>query len=173
LPANIKQGGADAFLAFIENSVKPFIAARYPIDPADATLAGASMGGLFALHALFRAPCHFRRIIAISPAIYWDERRLLQEEAALAASAADLPVHLFLGVGALEEAMDVNCRFVSNLYELEARLGRRAYPNLDLAFHVFADETHMSVFPAAFSRGLTHVFGGHRNIRDWAKVLAA
>jgi hypothetical protein len=29
----------------------------------------------------------------------------------------------------------------------------------------------MSVFPAAISRGLTSVFGGHRNIHNWAKVL--
>ena len=29
----------------------------------------------------------------------------------------------------------------------------------------------MSVFAPAVTRGLTQVFGGHRNIHDWAKVL--
>jgi hypothetical protein len=52
-------------------------------------------------------------------------------------------------------------------------LRRRAYPNLDLHFLVFPDETHMSVLPAALCRGLSAVFGGHRNIHDWARVLDA
>jgi hypothetical protein len=69
--------------------------------------------------------------------------------------------------------MDVSCRFVSNLYELDARLRQRAYPSLDMHFHVSPDETHMSVFPGALARGLTAVFGGHRNIHDWSKVLDA
>jgi hypothetical protein len=76
-----------------------------------------------------------------------------------------------MSVGGLEEAMDVESKFVSNVYELEARLRGRSYPNLDLIFHVFPDETHMSVFPAAVSRGLTAVFGGHRNIHNWAQQL--
>lgn len=131
------------------------------------------MGGLFSLYALTSRPDAFQRHVAISPALYWSERRLFREEVALSNRCTDLPVRLFLGVGALEEAMDVNSRFVSNLYEFEARLRRRAYPSLDLHFHVFPDETHMSVFPAALSRGLTAVFGGHRHVHDWGRVLDA
>jgi predicted alpha/beta superfamily hydrolase len=171
LPADIKQGGAAAFSAFIETQLKPFIAAHYPADPDDATLVGMSLGGLFAMHTLLTAPETFKRYIVASPGLYWDERRIFEAEAGLAARVKDLPVHLFLSVGGLEEAMDVPGRFVSNLYELEARLRQRAYPSLDMSFHVFPDDTHMSVFPAAFSRGLTAVFGGHRNTNDWGKVL--
>ena len=171
LPPDIKQGGAAAFAEFIEEELKPFIASRYPVDPGDATLVGMSLGGLFVLHTLFTAPETFQRYIAASPGLYWDKRRIFEAEAAQAAKIKDLPVHLFLSAGGLEEGMDADCRFVSSVYELEARLRRRAYPNLDMCFHVFPDETHMSVFPAALSRGLTTVFGGHRNIYDWAKRL--
>jgi predicted alpha/beta superfamily hydrolase len=173
LPDHIRQGGAGAFLNFIRNEVKPFLAERYPVDLDDCTLVGGSMGGLFALYALITMPEAFKRYVAMSPALYWDERRMFLEEAVLSSRRTDLPVHLFLSVGALEETMDVESRFVSNLYEFEARLRRRAYPNLDLHFHVFPDETHMSVLPAALSRGLSAVFGGHRNIHDWARVLDA
>jgi predicted alpha/beta superfamily hydrolase len=171
LPPDIRQGGAAAFSAFIETELKPFIASRHTVDRYDETLVGMSLGGLFVLHTLFTAPDTFRRYIAASPGLYWDKRHVFEEEAALASRAQDLPVHLFLSAGGLEEAMDVDSKFVSNVYELEARLRGRSYPNLDLAFHVFPDETHMSVFPAAISRGLTSVFGGHRNIHNWAKVL--
>lgn len=173
LPDHIRQGGADAFLSFIQNEVKPFLRDRYPVDDDDATLVGGSMGGLFALYALVTMPEAFKQYVAMSPALYWDERRIFLEEAVLSSRRTDLPVSLFLSVGALEEAMDAECAFVSNLYAFEARLRGRAYPNLDLHFHVFPDETHMSVLPAALSRGLSAVFGGHRNIHDWARVLDA
>jgi hypothetical protein len=173
LPADIKQGGAAAFAAFIEEELKPFIAARHPIDPDDATLVGMSLGGLFVMHTLFTAPQTFKRYLAASPGLYWDDRHIFETEAALAARTKDLPVHLFMSVGGLEEAMDVSSRFVSNVYELEARLRQRAYPNLNMSFHVFPDDTHMSVFPAALTRGLTAVFGGHRKTDDWGKVLEA
>jgi uncharacterized protein len=171
LPADIRQGGAATFAAFIEDDLKPFIASRYPVDPDDATLVGMSLGGLFVMHTLFTAPATFQRYIAASPGLYWDRRRIFEVEAALAARATDLPVHLFLSAGGLEEAMDADLKFVSSVYEMEARLRRRAYPNLKMSFHVFPDETHMSVFPASLSRGLTAVFGGHGDIHDWARVL--
>lgn len=37
-------------------------------------------------------------------------------------------------------------------------LERREYQGLELRAHVFQDETHVSVFPAAFSRGLRWLY---------------
>jgi hypothetical protein len=165
-------GGANAFHAFIEDELKPFIGARFPVDAEDQTLVGSSLGGLFALHTLFTAPTSFRRYIAISPAIYWNDRMLLGLEAALAAKRGDLPAHLFLAAGGLEEAHDARQGFVSNLYQLEARLRSRAYPSLDLSLHVFEGETHMSVFPGAITRGLGAIFGGYRDMSDWSRWRA-
>ncbi len=155
----VEHGGADAFLAFIEEDLKPFIASRYAVDPADQTLAGLSLGGLFALHALFTAPTAFRRTIAVSPALWWDNGVIFREEAALAHRAGDLAVDLFLGVGGLEEEDGAPYWPVSNLARMDAALRSRPYPGLRLTHHVFADETHMSVFPGALSRGLRAVFG--------------
>jgi predicted alpha/beta superfamily hydrolase len=173
LPPEIDLGGADPFLEFLEGAVKPFVETRYPVDPDDQTLVGMSAGGLFALHALFSRPGAFQRCVAISPALYWGERRLFQAEARLAMSATDLPIRLFLGVGGLEEAHDPESKMVSSVYEMESRLRSRGYPSLSMDFHVFPDETHMSVYPAAVSRGLVSVFGGHGDIHNWAKTLKA
>lgn len=158
LPSDMAMGGAGAFLAFIEEELKPFLADRYLVDDGDQTLVGMSLGGLFALYALFTAPTAFQRYVALSPSAHWDNRRLFQAEASAAFRARDMPARLFLGVGALEEAQDAEARMVSNLYELEARLRARGYPNLDLTLQVFADESHMTVFPAAMTRGLRWVF---------------
>lgn len=164
-------GGADAFLDFLEHEVKPFVASSAPVDASDSTLVGASLGGLFALHTLLTWPHAFQRYVAISPAIYWADRLLLDLEAELAARTANLPARVFLAAGSLEEAHDPRQGFVSNLYALEARLRQRAYPSLEMALRVFEGETHMSVFPGAVTRGLGEVFGGYRDMSDWSRWL--
>jgi uncharacterized protein len=164
-------GGADAFLNFIQNELKPFIAAHYPVADDDNTLVGSSMAGLFALNVLLTAPGSFQRYVAISPAIYWGGGKLFELEDALAASAADLPASVYLAAGALEEAHDVKQAFVSNVYRLEAALRSRNYPGLKLERQIFEGETHMSVYPGAVTRGLGSVFGGYRDMHDWARWL--
>lgn len=170
--ASERCGGAGAFLDFIEQEVKPLVASSAPVDSSDQTLVGTLLGGLFALHTLLTRPTAFQRYIAVSPAIYWADKLLLRLEAELASKADDLPAHLFLAAGGLEEAHDPRQGFVSNLYELDARLRQRAYPNLHTAFRIFDGETHMSVFPGAVTRGLGEVFGGYRDMHDWSRWLA-
>jgi predicted alpha/beta superfamily hydrolase len=164
-------GGAVAFLDFIENEVKPLVASRFPVDAEDQTLVGSSLGGLFTLYTLFTKPTAFKRYVTVSPAIYWGDGKLFELEADLAKTATDVPAHLFLSAGELEEGHDARQGFVSNLYKMEARLRQRAYPGLDLTLQVFPGETHMSVFPGAVTRGLGAVFGGYRDMHDWSRWL--
>ncbi|HXQ16855.1 MAG TPA: alpha/beta hydrolase-fold protein [Caulobacteraceae bacterium] len=160
MDAEATAGGAAAFLRFLAEELKPFIAERYPAgDPDDQTLVGMSLGGLFALYALFEQPAALQRYVVVSPAVWWDQRMIFRQEAVLAARANDLPVRLFLAVGAMEEADGAPYWPVSGLAELAAALRGRNYPSLRMTHHVFPDEHHMSVLPAAVSRGLRSVFG--------------
>ena len=156
--AEVRYGGAAAFLAFLTEELRPFIAACYATNPSDQTLVGMSLGGLFSLYALFQAPAAFNRHLIVSPALWWDERIIFAEEAAYAEIATDLPAKVFLGVGASEEADGAPYWPVSNLAALDAALRGRRYPELHLTHHVFPDETHMSVYPGAVSRGLRALF---------------
>ena len=160
-PPDYQLGGAAAFLGFLNDELKPFIASRYAADPDDQTLLGFSLGGLFALNTLFTAPASFQRYIAGSPGLTWDERVVFDREAALAATTADLAADLFLSVGALEEDENdgVASARVSTLAEMAAVLRERAYPSLRMTHHVFDGETHLSVIAATISRGLRAVFG--------------
>jgi len=151
-------GGAPSFLRFIEEELKPFIAAHYPVDEKDQTLTGMSLGGLFTLYAFFEAPQNFARYGAFSTSLWWDKRVLFQNEAALAARVNDVSAKLFLSVGAREEEEGAVYGMVSNLAEMKRTLEARDYPNLDLSHTVFTEETHMSVYPASFSRGLRALF---------------
>jgi hypothetical protein len=83
--AGLKTGGADEFLSFIDEAVKPAIDREFKIDPARQVLFGHSLGGLFAVHALFTHPEAFSAFIIASPALWWNDRQVLRDEAAFTA----------------------------------------------------------------------------------------
>ena len=152
-------GGADAFLDFIRDDVKPMIQSNYPAKPGDDTLMGDSLGGLFTLHALFTRPQEYTRYVAGSPSIWWDETVLFQTEAAYAGAHQDLSASLFISIGGLEEPPDAaDFKMVTNMHKMADMLDARAYPSLRLTRYEFEGETHLSVIPATFSRGLRAVF---------------
>ena len=151
-------GGAGAFLAFIDEELKPFLASRYAVDEGDQTLTGMSLGGFFALNTLFHAAGSFSRYAALSPSLWWGNGELFRTEASLAARSNDLPVKLFLGVGGEEDADGAPYLAVSNLETMHATLMSRCYPGLRLEHQVIAGETHISVYPAAFCRALRSLF---------------
>lgn len=71
-------GGADVFLEFIENRIKPLVRARANVNGGE-YLWGHSYGGLFALHVLFTRPESFSRYIVGDPSIWWHEGVLMRE----------------------------------------------------------------------------------------------
>jgi hypothetical protein len=155
-PVEEELGDAERFLAFVEDELKPFIEEHYPADPADQTLLGVSLGGLFALNTLFGSPGSFQRYVAISPSIWWNACALhdLEEQAGYLGGVGG---RVFMGVGADEDDEAPDARMVMNMVELAERL-RRNFPDVILASHIFDGEGHMSVAPAGISRGLRAVF---------------
>ena len=155
-------GGADDFLAFIREEVQPHVATQFDVDAQDSTLVGDSLGGLFALHALFTAPSSFTRYVAGSPSLWWGNGVAFREEAECAERGAGPRARLFMSVGALEEHPTAEhlrpFAMVSNLERLAGILRARSYPNLAFETVVFPSETHTSVVPATISRGLRSVF---------------
>jgi predicted alpha/beta superfamily hydrolase len=114
------------------------------------------------------------RYLLVSPAIFWDEAICFSYEEAWAKQHTDLPARVFCAVGELEEVLDRRwppeleteegmpvARMVSYLKELTGRLSSRGYPSLTLESVVFPDEHHITVFPAALSRGLMQLFTGN------------
>ncbi|MCA1617706.1 MAG: hypothetical protein LC795_00015 [Acidobacteria bacterium] len=64
-------GGADKFLKFFETELIPLVESKYRTQPFRA-LAGHSLGGLFAVHAMLTKPELFNSYIAVSPSLQWD-----------------------------------------------------------------------------------------------------
>jgi predicted alpha/beta superfamily hydrolase len=155
----LQTGGGDLFLYFLIEELRPWLAANFPVDVDDCALVGTSLGGLLALHAMFTRPGTFRRILAISPSIWWANGDLLERERQFATTNDDLAAQLYLCVGEAEEAQAPEAKMVTNFVSFAETLSGRNYPSLRMTSQVLPGETHVSVFNAAISSGLRHLFG--------------
>jgi predicted alpha/beta superfamily hydrolase len=172
-----RNGGADAFLAFLVDTLRPEIMARYPqtMDGGQ-MLFGHSLGGLFAAHALLTRPDAFSTFLISSPSLWWDDFALFQKlpsfKERLAGSAPprvfvdvggreqDLPTSVPDGLGVTLEAVQDQirgARMVDAAREFADALGAAGVT--DLRHIIFAQEDHLSVAPAAILHGLRFAFG--------------
>ena len=155
-PVEPPMGGADAFLRFVEEQVVPFVRERFDVDEEGSTLFGSSMGGLLAVHALLRTPHLFDNILAVSPALWWNEGATLRAEPA--AHDQILRPRAYLAAGGLEEAAHVpmlaRFRLISNARAMARRLVDLGWATERATFEEIPGETHTSVIPAALTRGL-------------------
>lgn len=74
-----KHGGAEHFLDFIEQELKPLVESRHRVDPVRQTLFGHSYGGLLTVHALLTRPQSFQNYLASSPSLWWNHRHVFGE----------------------------------------------------------------------------------------------
>lgn len=151
-------GKAPQFLNFIEKELSPYIESRYPVKKDDKTLVGHSYGGLLATYAMLTKPGLFQRYIVVSPSYWYDNQMIFRLEQEFSATHSALPAKLFLCVGGMENPPWTRTPMVRHMQLFAETLHEREYEGLQITSHVFAEETHNSVFPAALSRGLRVVF---------------
>jgi predicted alpha/beta superfamily hydrolase len=156
-----ERSGATWFSEFIESELKPAVEAMVPIDRSRQALFGHSFGGLFVLWSLFSHLERFQSYIAASPSIWWRGRSILIHEArfieTIRKNAAR--ARLLLTVGGLErsahpESGPSSLTMVEEAATLSERLRSQAGDQLKVSFVELADETHVSVIPAAISRSV-------------------
>lgn len=171
-------GGADAFLAFLSSELMPAIEAEVQVDPAQWTLIGHSLGGLFTTHALMREPSRFRRYLAYGSSYWWHRADRFADAEAFAAKAAPLDIAVWLAAGDRETAEsqfeDLGDTVNTPLWQrylgviggvpdiagdtqaMAALLGRRAGVRVQSA--LLFNETHGSAALAALSQGLRWLY---------------
>lgn len=168
-----QDGGADAFLSFLTDTLAPEIGRRYPEASADERiLFGHSLGGLFTTYALLTRPDAFTAFLANSPSLWWDGFAVLGHLPAFKdkLAALDRKPRVLIGVGGQEQdpptkvpmgmqmsleeiqATVAASRMVDAVPELAAALSSAGLSDVE---HVIYDkEDHGSVVPAAMMRGL-------------------
>lgn len=166
-------GGADAFLAFLTDVLRPAMAARYPqTAEGPQILFGHSLGGLFAAHALLTRPDSFDAFIVSSPSLWWNDFAILGELPAFEERLAALPrqPRVFVDVGAREQDLPTSVPEGLGVTLDEAQAQIRSARMVDAAgefadalrdagvtalHHIaFAHDDHVSAAPAAILHGM-------------------
>ncbi len=150
------------FLNFIRRELVPFIEKTYPAVAGHRTYYGHSAGGFFGLYSLFSDPALFGNYILSSPGLADEKSRGIFNMAQnFVNENRDIKAKIFLSVGGEEEHEPHFDRFrlVSHTKEMASLLSRAQSSNFSIETTIFPDETHMSVWPVAFSRGVRTLLG--------------
>ncbi len=172
----VKTGGAEEFLTFVEDQIKPMVEAALPVDRNRQSLFGHSFGGLFVLYSLFTRPSAFTTWIAASPSIYWENRAIDQFYSRfVAAHETRENAELFLScgeyetdrlapfqVGAADEAERLAQKKITlnDIYSVELvdRLNDLPGRPIRAQFEIHPGENHMSLLPVAVNRAIQNAF---------------
>ncbi|MBL8297164.1 MAG: polysaccharide deacetylase family protein [Rhodanobacteraceae bacterium] len=143
-----ESGNAAQFRDILLDELLPQLAARYPLDLAQASYVGHSYGGLFGAFLLATRPQAFTRYTLVSPSLWYDDGVAFRLLARQRFDAAGAP-KVFLSVGGLE-----NPNMAADLRRYAGALATQGLPQAQLRMHVFDEDTHNSIFPAAFTASL-------------------
>jgi predicted alpha/beta superfamily hydrolase len=126
VPWQGRGGLADHFGRMLTDEIKPFVDSHYRTRPdrESTGIAGASLGGLLALHMALSRPDVFGRAAAMSPTVWWGHGALLRHVAAL---RSHLPVRIWIDAGK-REAPPLR-QHVRTLHELMLAKGWQKHRN--------------------------------------------
>ena len=131
-------GGADDFLKFIRRELMPHVESNYRTQPYK-LLVGHSFGGLFAVNTLLTHPESFDAYVAISPSLWWDTQRLIDDAKPFLQDNSNLKKFLFITLGNEGGNMLPASQAFSQV------LKNHAPPGLNWQFDHMENETHGSI----------------------------
>ncbi len=158
-------GGADNFLKFIETELIPQIEKSYRVQPYR-ILAGHSLGGLFAIHAMVARPGVFNSYVSVSPALQWENQSALKSATEFLKNQKELKVTLFVSLG--NEPGPIGESFDS----FKEVLSKTQIKNFEWQAEKMTDEDHGSVVLRSHYAGLRKVYDGWQIPRDPTGAIA-
>ncbi len=152
-------GGANNFLKFFETELIPHIEKNYRVQPYR-ILAGHSLGGLFAIHALITKPALFNSYIAVSPALQWENAEALHRAEEFLKNQKELNVTLYTSLGnepgPIGESFD----------KFKEALAKTNIKGFEWQAERMEDEDHGSVVLRSHYFGLRKVYAGWQGPQD-------
>lgn len=149
-------GKADAYIAFIENDVLPFIEAKYRAADQERIFIGHSFGGLLGAYMLLVNAQLFDHYILGSPSLWYDKEAMFRLEEVFAKTHDAIPANVLMYIGG-EERHSKRSDMVADLLRFEQILQSRGYKHLSVKAHVLEGASHFSVFPLLLTDGLRKV----------------
>ncbi len=148
-------GGAADYMAYLEGQVLPFVAQRYRTDEERRLFLGHSYGSLLGTQILLTQPRMFSGYILGSPSYWYDTHWMEGLESRFAEARQDLHAEVYMYIGEQEQrAFGQRYDMVADARRMVHALSTRRYPSLQMTLDVLDGETHLTVAPRGFTRGL-------------------
>jgi len=159
-------GGANNFIKFLNQELKPFINSKYPTE-SNATIIGHSTGGLFVLYVYLHHEASFDNYLAIDPSLWWDKENLVEKAQRLLDKGSRKEKSLYLAVAnSLGPKMDTTkIRRSKSEPSEQIRANLKFHDvlvkntqHLNFKWEYFKDEDHGNVTIPAQYNGLRSIF---------------
>ncbi|EDP69816.1 putative esterase [Flavobacteriales bacterium ALC-1] len=159
-------GGANNFLKFVKQELKPFINNKYPTENNN-TIIGHSTGGLFVLYTFLNHESVFDNYLAIDPSLWWDEEYLVKEaeEKIKTKNLKDKSVYIAVAnsIGKVMDTLKVRRDKTVPTEQIRANLKFhdilvKHNNKLNFTWEYFKNEDHGSIVIPAQYNGLRSVF---------------
>ena len=151
-------GHSDAFIAFIEKELQPFIEAKYNTN-SNKTIIGESLGGLLATEILLKKPTLFNKYIIISPSLWWNNGSLLNSNSQILEATFNQKTAVYIGVGkegltptTIPRVMEVDANLLAE------KINKTKNNMLKVYFDYLPDETHATIMHQAVFNAFRHIY---------------
>ena len=143
-------GGGPKFRDFLTKELVPLVDRSYRTNGRRA-LVGHSYGGLFTAWVMLTTGSSvFDRFIIVSPSFWYDDEMIFD-----VVDKARPAGRVYLAAGAMENPI-----MATDVKRMAAALRTLQRKELTVRHEILGEETHNSIFPSAFSRGLRWAFQG-------------
>ena len=142
-------GGADNFIAFLEQELIPYIDNNYRTHSYK-TLFGHSLCGMFSAYTLFTKPDLFNSYISVSPYLMYDNEYVINIAKTKIKEQPDIDKKLFITIGD-EPEYTQSLNLFTNLLTRKAK-------SLNWKLHKFEDEDHGTVPLLSLLEGLKYIY---------------
>jgi predicted alpha/beta superfamily hydrolase len=154
-------GGADKFLAFLEDELDPLIRSKYNISDRPAGILGDSFGGTFTFHAFIKQSKLFNRYWLGSPGIFTTSTDHVAQFAARLKGGLVHPTKMFLSIGSLEidGGVDFYEDMGRNYNRMVSALNQTPNSGLEWKSKIYDGYTHTSVLAPALNDAMLYLYG--------------
>lgn len=161
-------GGGEAFIAFLERELLPYIDQRYPTQPRK-MLIGHSLGGLAVMQIFVHHTHLFAAYVCIDPSMWWDHQTLLNETKRALETRRFHGTSLYLGIAhTADEGLDVKTVLTDttpatlhmrSVLALQRYFEHNPQNGLKYRGRYYPDDSHMSVPFITEYEALRFLFG--------------
>ncbi|SKB68379.1 hypothetical protein SAMN05660776_2551 [Salegentibacter holothuriorum] len=140
-------GRSEDFIAFLDKELQAFIDANYRTTKTK-TIIGQSLGGLLATEILVKKPDLFDNYIIVSPSLWWNDEKLLNEELTPYTSKKSI----YIADGKEGEVMQRTAKALFN------KLNANKTENTSLFYEFLEDKTHGDALHIAVYNAFEKIF---------------